>query len=86
MIAKNVPRDLVAVSREQWKQQQQGHKPIQVPVGDPDGREIQVWSYPPAIFAQGNVADPLSLYLSLKDDNDERTQASLDEMMRKLGW
>ena len=35
---------VVAVSREQWKEHQQGHKPIQVPVGDPDGQEIQVWS------------------------------------------
>jgi hypothetical protein len=76
----------MAVSREQWKEYHDRHKTIQVPAADPDGLEIQVWSYPPALFAQKDVADPLSLYLSLKDDTDERTQGSLDEMMRKFGW
>jgi len=76
----------MAVSREQWKKYRDRHKTIEVPAADPDGLEIQVWSYPPALFAQKDVADPLSLYLSLKDDTDERTQGSLDEMMRKFGW
>jgi hypothetical protein len=76
----------MAVSREQWKKYRDRHKTIQVPAADPEGLEIQVWSYPPALFAQKDVVDPLSLYLSLKDDPDERTQASLDEMMRKFRW
>jgi hypothetical protein len=80
------PYTTMAVSREQWKKYHDRHKTIRVPAADPDGLEIQVWSYPPALFAQKAVADPLSLYLSLKDDTDERTQGSLDEMMRKFGW
>jgi hypothetical protein len=80
------PYSVLAVSREQWKEFRRHHNTREVPAADPDGQEIQVWSYPPALFAQGNVVDPLSLYLSLKGDADERTQASMDEMMRKLGW
>jgi hypothetical protein len=53
---------------------------------DPDANEIEVWRYPPALFAARDVVDPLSLYLSLKGISDERIEASLDEMMRKLGW
>jgi hypothetical protein len=53
---------------------------------DPDANEIEVWRYPPALFAERDVVDPLSLYLSLKGTSDERIEASLDEMMRKLGW
>jgi hypothetical protein len=78
--------DTVAVTREQWKKLHDRYDTVQIPAADPDGVEIQVWSYPPALFAQKDIADPLSLYLSLKDDTDERTQGSLDEMMRNLGW
>ena len=76
----------LAVSREQWKEFRQGHKAAEVPTADVDGQEIQVWSYPPSLFAQGDFVDPLSLYLSLKEDLDDRMQASLEEMMRNLGW
>jgi hypothetical protein len=75
-----------ALSREDWKSLHQRHQTIELPAQDPDADEIEVWRYAPALFAKGNVADPLSLYLSLKDDHDERTEASLEEMMRKLGW
>jgi len=76
----------LVVSGDQWNEFRQHHKVPQIHEADPDGREVQVWSYPPILFARKDVVDPLSLYLSLKEDHDERTQASLDEMMRKLGW
>lgn len=38
---------ILAVSREQWKEYHDSQKVIHVPAGDPDGQEIQVWSYPP---------------------------------------
>lgn len=48
---------------------------------------IQFWSYEPprSNFATGTV-DPFSLYLSLKDDHDERVQMCLDEMMENVKW
>ena len=75
-----------ALSREDWKLLRQRHKVIRVAAQDPDANEIEVWRYPPALFAERDVVDPLSLYLSLKGTSDERIEASLDEMMRKLGW
>lgn len=75
-----------ALSREDWKSLRQRHEPIAVPTPDPDAHEIEIWSYPPALFADRGLVDPLSLYLSLKDDRNERIEASLNEMMRKLGW
>lgn len=30
--------------------------------------------------------DPLSLYLSLKDNQDERVEAALEEMLGRLKW
>jgi hypothetical protein len=75
-----------ALGREDWKALRQRHEAIEVPTQEPDAYEIEVWSYDPALFAEHDVADPLSLYLSLKDGHDERIESSLDEMMRKLGW
>lgn len=48
---------------------------------------IQFWSYDPlhSNMTTGTV-DPFSLYLSLKDDHDDRVQMCLDEMMENVRW
>ena len=46
---------------------------------------LQLWIYSPALFGN-NTVDPLSLYLSLKDDPDERVQIALDELMKGIKW
>jgi AraC-like DNA-binding protein len=75
-----------AVTGPQWHDFRNRHAVVEVPEGDPEGQEIQVWGYDPTLFAQGEVVDPLSLYLTLKGDADERIQAALEEMMRRLEW
>lgn len=53
-----------------------------------DGADIQleIWHYDPELFAKNNIADPFSLYLSLKNNPDERIESALDEMMEKIEW
>jgi len=80
------PHTVYALSREDWKALRSLHKIIEVPAQDPDGSEIEVWWYPPALFAEHGIADRLSLYLSLRDDHDESTEAALEEMMEKFKW
>lgn len=51
---------------------------------------LEVWKYDPIIIAENiteetNV-DPLSLYLSLKDDKDERIEMALDQIIEKYIW
>jgi hypothetical protein len=75
-----------ALTREDWKVLRQQHKIIEVPAQDPDASEIEVWWYPPALFAEHGMVDRLSLYLSLKADHDERTETALEEMMEKFKW
>jgi DNA-binding MarR family transcriptional regulator len=75
-----------ALSREEWKVLRQQHNIIEVPSQDPDASEIEVWWYPPALFAEHGIVDRLSLYLSLKADHDERTETALEEMMEKFKW
>ncbi|HPV05383.1 MAG TPA: hypothetical protein PLC24_12545 [Myxococcota bacterium] len=59
---------------------------------DADSLEIEIWRYPPKLFGKlgfggmdGGV-DPLSLYLSLREDPDERVQMALDELLGAIRW
>lgn len=45
---------------------------------------LQVWKYAPGLLADDQAVDPLSLYLSLKDQQDERVQKSLDTLLEQL--
>lgn len=47
---------------------------------------IEVWSYDPAPLSDGDVVDPLSLSLSLRDDPDERVQGALARLVERLSW
>lgn len=48
---------------------------------------IQFWSYEPTRSSIAtDTVEPFSLYLSLKDDHDERVQMCLGEMMENLKW
>ena len=49
---------------------------------------IEVWKYNPKtlvedVFNENSVVDPLSLYLSLKDNQDERIEMALEQIIEK---
>lgn len=48
--------------------------------------EIEVWSYDPKLFATAGMVDRLSLFISLRDDKDERVEAALEQMMKEMPW
>jgi len=51
---------------------------------------IEVWKYSPAVLTDGitkkNNVDPLSLYLSLKDNKDERIEIAAEKIIEKYIW
>lgn len=47
---------------------------------------IEVWKYDPAILSDTGVVDKLSLYLLLKDYEDERVQIELENMINDIIW
>lgn len=47
---------------------------------------VEVWTYAPSTLSRGPLVDRLSLYLSLRDDPDERVQGALEEMMEEFEW
>ena len=45
---------------------------------------IEVWSYNPHLFSSNGIVDKISLYLSLRENNDERIQHELTQMIHQL--
>ena len=58
----------------------------ELPGADEADVEIEVWTYRPTLLSDGPAVDRLSLYLSLREDVDERVGAALGEMMRGIAW
>ncbi|MBS4168146.1 hypothetical protein [Parachlamydia sp. AcF125] len=46
--------------------------------------ELEIWNYDPGLFAKDGIVDPFSLYLSLQESKDERVEAALEEMMKRI--
>jgi len=56
---------------------------------DPDDQgavNVEIWLYDPQICAVNGYVDPLSLYLSFRDNQDARVESALEELLRRLGW
>lgn len=47
---------------------------------------LEVWKYNPFLLATDNAVDPLSLYVSLQDLQDERIEMALDKIKDKYIW
>lgn len=48
--------------------------------------KIEVWRYDPQLLSKEIKVDRLSLYLSLKNEDDERIRISLEEMINQIRW
>lgn len=77
---------VVALDRVKAKNLQDVRGVQELPTADEAELEVEVWSYEPGLLSKGAAVDRLSLYLSLRDDTDERVQSALDEMMRGVTW
>lgn len=47
---------------------------------------VEIWRYDPARFMQNGSVDPVSLYLSLSENPDERIEGALEEMLEGYAW
>ena len=48
--------------------------------------KIEVWKYAPSLLSENEYVDRLSLYLCLKDSNDERVQIECDTLIEEMKW
>lgn len=76
-----------AFSSVDWKKYlQEHHKESEIVLQEPDTFEIEIWSYDPLLFSKDGIVDRLSLYVSLKDDHDERIESELERMLKEIQW
>jgi DNA-binding MarR family transcriptional regulator len=75
-----------AIRDQKWKILKQNHRIEILTYPDESEGKIEIWRYDPHLFAKDKTVDPFSLYLSLKDMEDERVEAALEEMMEKIEW
>ena len=76
----------LAVAAANWPQLVRDHGLITREPGDPDGDEVETWSYDPAALAERNVVDRLSLYLSTRDHPDERVAQAAKQLLEDMSW
>ena len=51
---------------------------------DPDVQvKVEIWAYDPQLFTHTNIADTLSIILSLKENKDERIEEVLEDILEK---
>lgn len=79
-------QETFAFSLEEWKVVKLQDKIMEVPANEPEAHQIEIWAYPPKLFATNNVVDRFSLYACLKDEPDERVQSMLDKMLEDNKW
>lgn len=72
----------LAISKEEYKKLKDKNISWE-PFGEAG---IEVWKYDPVLLSETNVVDKLSLYLMLKDYEDERVQIELERMMNNIIW
>jgi DNA-binding MarR family transcriptional regulator len=76
----------VAISSVDWKDiSADGGFPPSQPY-DAFRLEVQTWRYDPRVLTHREHVDHLSLYLSLRDEPDERVAAAADELLDNWQW
>lgn len=53
-------------------------------IDDKDYVVLEIWKYDPTMIVRGNEADPLSLYMSLAHEKDERVEQALEDMLKEV--
>jgi hypothetical protein len=75
-----------ALESKEWREFRSLNSMEELAISDLDACQIEIWSYSPRLFAQNGVVDRFSLYLSLKNTDDERVESALEEMMEQVQW
>ncbi|MEI8121955.1 MAG: hypothetical protein WCI20_07870 [bacterium] len=65
---------------------EQSHQLVAIYKGDRHLARSLCLRYRPEILSDGPTVDRLSLYLSLREEHDERVQSALKELLESVRW
>lgn len=77
---------VLAIGGKQWKNVKTNDDVMILDVAEPNASELEIWSYSPELFEEKGVVDRFSLFLSMREENDERVQSALEGMMEQIEW
>ncbi len=77
---------IIALTTDQWTEIRSRDDVKPTSVESEDALELEAWGYDPALFAVGGDCDTFSLFLSLRDETDERVLQAIEEMMEGIQW
>lgn len=72
------PKSCIAISKKRFKEKKMDYNNQ---FGD---TEVQVWKYDPHLLSSSGAVDRLSLFLTLKDNQDERVQIELEHLINEM--
>jgi hypothetical protein len=75
-----------ALDGKQWKTVKTNDDVMILDIAETNASEFEVWRYSPKLFANKGVVDRFSLFLSTKEDDDERIQSAIEGMMEQVEW
>ncbi len=76
-----------AMSAAEYRRAKEDRRLVEQASADDSSIVVEQWRYRPAKLSEDNrTVDRLSLYLTLKDDRDERVEAALAELMEGVKW
>lgn len=75
-----------AVLAAGWKRIEQTFALGPATAFDDDRLEVQTWTYDPRVLARDGVIDRLSLYLSVRQNPDERVAQAAEELLETIEW
>ena len=80
-------RGTVAMAMREWSAALDNKLAHRASRFDENSMFIEAWRYDPAVLSpEEDIVDPLSLYLSLRGDPDERIQGALEDMIDEFQW
>jgi DNA-binding MarR family transcriptional regulator len=78
-------RKVLAIGQAEWNRKYRNNAGETIPANDAPV-EIELWRYDPRPLGVTGMVDPLSLYLSLRDNPDERVEQARDQLLKEFAW
>lgn len=75
-----------AVSGKTWRTAMKSGAFRVIPMAESGSQELEIWRYTPSVLTANDIADPLSVYLSLRDSDDERVETALEALLESVKW
>ena len=77
---------VLALEGNRWKKVKTNDDVMILDIAEPNASELEIWSYSPTLFGEKRVVDRFSLFLSMREDEDERVQSALEGLMEQVEW